>query len=200
MKKLLITVSLLIISLTSPLSFSGTLIHLHPNERVLELQEARVFPRNCFSTIVILKNRIGMTLSVLEKESKECGDLFGYAEPMSLSFQEEVDSCGVIKTFFNSQNNISYEAIDTTFSNCSANKNIQLKISSPHHAFDSITKIIDINESQITEDSPKTCMAYFQGYKKDKSTGECIQASQSGCSNPFPFQTLNECQNSESLF
>lgn len=42
--------------------------------------------------------------------------------------------------------------------------------------------------------SPITCMAFFTGYYVDQATGSCQSGSSSGCRNPFPFSTLNECE------
>jgi len=39
-----------------------------------------------------------------------------------------------------------------------------------------------------------TCMAFWTGYWFDEAAGACRSGGRSGCSNPFPFETSEECQ------
>lgn len=39
---------------------------------------------------------------------------------------------------------------------------------------------------------PSVCMAYWSGWRVDAS-GQCVEDGASGCTNPFPFQTEEQC-------
>jgi hypothetical protein len=40
-----------------------------------------------------------------------------------------------------------------------------------------------------------TCNAYFEGYEYNTATNKCELRSTSGCSNPYKYKTITECQN-----
>ncbi len=39
-----------------------------------------------------------------------------------------------------------------------------------------------------------TCMAYFTGFVFDSASQACVEQGRSGCSDPFEFQTQQECE------
>jgi hypothetical protein len=45
-----------------------------------------------------------------------------------------------------------------------------------------------------SERAPITCMAFWEGYVSE--AGVCKKKSASGCSNPFPFESLASCEDS----
>lgn len=45
----------------------------------------------------------------------------------------------------------------------------------------------------VLPDDPATCMAYWEGWERNED-GECVFASTSGCSNPYPYASEEECE------
>ena len=46
----------------------------------------------------------------------------------------------------------------------------------------------------ISRIAPYSCMAYFSGAHYDPDQGDCVEEEASGCSNPFPYSSRNDCR------
>ena len=50
-----------------------------------------------------------------------------------------------------------------------------------------------------TSTSPYSCMAHFSGARYDPNQGDCVEEDVSGCSNPFPYSSRNDCRSALKL-
>jgi len=58
---------------------------------------------------------------------------------------------------------------------------------------------IELEATPIVDATMHTCLAYFQGFTYDAQSDSCVVDGASGCSNPFEFTTIDQCETANLL-